>query len=192
MVAKRALVFDDGKPTPAKNAKRIKALAVKVSQNKGELKYYVGNHVSAVANNDAAIIDLTSIAQGSDYNQRDGNEVRIKSVSLVGYLGGPKVDLFLIQAKNASLITAANFTNCVGGEMTYSTFKSAFVQWLHYLPMDGVGNVNYRRSFSHGIKAEYNGSTSTACNRNRLFAVISNNSGASITPSMYFKVEYYD
>lgn len=191
MVAKRALDFD--KPTPAKNAKRIKSLARQVNINKGEVKFINFKEVAQITNGNATVIDITAIPEGTSWEERINNEIRVKRVSIIGHVGHQDVDLFLIQSKNATPVTYANFVSCIGGELYYPTYKENFIVWKHHLKTFGANsNINFRKNFAYPIQVQYNAATATACTRNKLLLVLKNNSGANVTPSLYVKVEYYD
>ena len=182
MTAKRALNF--GTPSTSKRRRTMGATTVVLRTGpKPEMKHtsYTLAH-SAVAN---ANLSLSTLAQGSDVNNRIGNKVKIWRIT--GQINSDEpIKAHLLMPYDASATPATGFSSTnVTDQMNYKI-------WC-LNPSDvtngpNVYDINYK--FPSGIVVRYGSSTSTDVIKNHLY--FQTNTPSATTVSGYIRIWYTD
>lgn len=166
------------------------------TRNLGEIKHLTGHlPTTQVTNGNANIQILTGIGTGANQGQRIGNEIRVKSIEVSGFLGTNTVDCYLIQSKTGEAPVIANFTPTKLGHLTQGTSQDHF-RILNTNHTSRSYNDYYFFTFKHTfnipMKVTYTGPTSTEISRNQLYLVVINRSGANQNIEWSSTLRYID
>lgn len=202
MGARRALDFG---ATPVKNAKRIKRMETMVyKRNLGEIKRKTSYVTpTQIVNGGLYYLNLTAMVAGPNQGQRIGNEIRLRSVKVRGHETNPGLDIYLLQAKDATIPVAANFTPVKAGMLTQGASESLFNEVAYETCREPyntrntvdtywVNQIRLSKRWSIPMKVRYTGPTDTEVGGNQLFLVVINRTGGNQNIEYSFTIEYTD
>lgn len=189
--------------TPYQNAKRMRKLEqVVYTRNIGEIKTISGHlPITQIVNNSLNAQCLTKMNAGANQGQRVGNEIRVRSVTVRGFVPFG-VDIYLIQSKDGPAPTLANFTPTIGAVLTQGSSKTLFNEWAHSVssvPSASPAAVSneerhftINQKFSIPMKVRFTGPTDAELGGNQLYLVILNRTGFNQNVQWSYTMSYID
>lgn len=172
-------------------ARKVAALDRKVRQNRGEQKIkQISAQGTLFPNNSILQFELTSISSGDGIADRDGFQISVDSIRVRGHSSSNKVDWYLIQVVNDSILIYSDFAGVIGGGID-SNHKHEFKELKYFRSFNTTsGNVQTFHKFKFPLTVSYNATSATPV-RNRIFLVLKNNTGAQVSNYDYFAEMLY-
>ena len=144
---------------------------------------------AALADGNISLTELTAIAQGDGVADREGAEIRVSKIEFCGSTNTAGVDIYFISPKMNNAPAYGDFQSVTGG---YAN-ADAFMTW-HKTISDKNGGLssNGYHKFRYPLKIHYSGSASTGGQRNRIWMVVKNDTGAAISHEYAARIWYSD
>jgi len=179
------------------NAYEIARIKKTLRDRTPELKASANGSSGTILNGQAAVLEVTAIAEGDFGYARDGVEVKMHSVmyTIAAYTNGTQsplagVDAYLITTKDATAPAYADFIAYVGGTAN----KNEFMTWRQHCMGDQQSNgvIQNKMKWKYPLQVHYKGSATTDCVKGRTYVVVKNNSGASCDYQISYRTRFTD
>jgi len=178
---------------------RIKRVEAKVAKQKPETKVFTTTINGTAYTLGSGAIDfaqLGEITEGTGFNERIGNKIRVHKVEVWGYANS-SFGLVLLKSKLATDPTADDFDGIdiprVKGEFLNNVWT---VVYQHPPKGDGVvgGNrmVSFSRSWKAGIPVSFDDPATSSCTHNNLYVAVVNKTVGSGTVKLNVRYFYTD
>lgn len=174
-------------------AKRLRKVEAMAKANRPEMQTKTITISGALAS--GALVNglLTNILQGSNIDERKGNEIRVWRVEIRG-VSDSRLDHYLLQLHTTSEPTVAIFNSEQGAFLLDNENNVRFSEWKHYRNFnaaDTFGPVRIVQKFN-GLRVHYNGTTATSGIRNQLCYTALNRSGSSKQVNLCARIWFTD
>jgi len=171
----------------------LRRMKRQINLNKGELKaYHFSSNATAVLNGTIAYVDMTSIAQGDDDDDRTGRKIRCVGIDLRIHNDSAAIDTYVIKSLEDSVPTYGDFEVARGGHLNQANRHEK--KELAYLReyRSTTNNVMYNKRWKQGVHVYYNGTAANNGVKNRLFLVFKNTTGGTINMEYSGVLYFYD
>lgn len=192
MVAKRSLNFSKVTDMPIK--KRLRRVEAATRRNAHEVKSITWSVNGTLATNGIRNVILNEIGQGSNTNQRIGDEIRCIKCEVRG-LADSDLDIYLLKNYTTSTPTETLFSSGKGAFLIDSESGSRFKTLKHYRNLYVGNGASAPCKFTQklgGMKTYYNQTTATGGIRNQVCITILNRDSASKNYNLSVRLWYTD
>lgn len=175
-------------------AKRVQRVERQLIAQRPEMKKNITTFSGSLATGGVDVNIVNAVAAGDAGNQRDGDRIRLWRLEVRGQLD-PLQDVYLIQSHDGSAPTVNDFSGSTiaGAHILEEYQNSRFTEWAYFrAPPDQTTNCPIRlvKSFK-GMNVVWSDDPTTP-ERNRLYVVVRNVSGATLNHSMSACMWYTD
>lgn len=144
---------------------------------------------SLVADGSIGLTELTAIAQGDGVADREGASIRVYRIEVRGITSVAGTDFYFVSPKMNNAPTYGDFQSVPGGFIN----RDAFTLWYKkIIGLQGNFVIDGYFRFRFPMKVHYSGSASTAGQRNRIWAVVKNDTGGNINYEFALRIWYTD
>ena len=171
----------------------LRRMKRQINLNKGELKaYHFSSNATAVLNSTITYVDLTSIGQGDDDDDRTGRKIRVVGIDIRIHNSTNTLDTYIIKSLEDSVPGYGDFDVARGGHLNQGArHEKKEIAYLREY-RSTTNNLMYKRRWKTGIHVYYNGTAANNGMKNRLFMVFKNTTGATINVEYSGVVYFYD
>jgi len=167
-------------------AARVKRVEAKVAAQRPETKVYtttVGlSSGSGIAAGGIYFAELGGIIEGSGFDERIGNKIRVHKIECDGFAHG-RLGVFLLKSKLAVDPTAADFTATAPpllvGEQLGNVYTELYSHVSRGFEYHETGCTKFSRKWKAGIPVSFEDPTTGSCSHNNLYVVLVNKHGSS-------------
>jgi len=172
----------------------------KVAARRPETKVYtttVGlSSASAIANGTLLFADLGGIIEGTGFDERIGNKIRVHKVECDGFTAA-RLGVFLLKSKLAVDPAVADFTATAPpllvGEQLGNVYTELYSHASRGFEYADVGVTKFSRKWKTGIPVSYEDPTTGSCSHNNLYVVLVNkHNSANLDGFLNVRVWYTD
>ena len=172
---------------------KIKRLQRQVASISPELKTKQFSFSTTVATGALTSIPLFEIAEGNGEEERIGDRIRVKSISIRGNVNAQlnNVDFYIVKYNlPATTPLYAHFLAEPGGHFATNEGTEIY----HKLCSSGAWDqlINFKRNYKNLIVKYTSNPAGTVIDHNNYYIVIKNLSGSSVTPRISVQVKYTD
>lgn len=176
------------------NTYKIKKLERKVAALQPELKTIQYSFVDSILNNTIGLQDLfATIVQGDGENQRLGDDIKVKSLSIRGNANGASganADFYLVKMNNndpSNPPVYGDFIGVYGGHIDRDDGEEIYHKHCGHADLDVI---NYNHKFKYPLNVKFN--RAGAVEKNKWYMVVKNDSGGTIASELSVQIMYYD
>lgn len=173
------------------NAK-IQKLQRRVAAMTPEVKTKQFTWTTAVATGSIVQLQLFNIPEGTGEDERIGDRIRIKSISIRGNpnFGLDDVDFYIVKLNDVSAIPLpGNFLNVPGGHLASDIGREIFHKQFQVGSLDQT--LSYKKYFKSPLVVKYT-NVGTTPDQNNWFLVVKNLSGSSFNTKFSVEIKYTD
>lgn len=187
-------------PAKTKNSYRKKSLARRVAylerkqwERRPEMKYFSSSFTAtAVANNAIVALQPCDINYGDGNNNRVGNEILVHAISIRGSLVNTLGEIIVCIGNGAQQFPlTSDFDMVYGGGIRPASYK-AYRTVAHIQKTNDSPNFVRTVRFKKPLRVAYEGGSGTDCVDNVVWVVFKNQSGVSLSPTIYMITHYTD
>jgi len=177
---------------------RVKRVEAKVAAQRPETKVYttsIGSSVTSLAAGGIEVFELGDIVEGTGFNERVGNKIRVHKVECSG-TGGTRLGVFLLKSKLAVDPTATDFTDGNCPIVVANQLNNVYVELYSHVNRNwGItdsGAIKFSRKWKAGIPVSYEDPTTASCTHNNLYVVMVNKTVSTLPAFLNVRVWYTD
>jgi len=172
---------------------KIKRLQRQVANISPELKTKQFSFSTSTPNATIAFVPLFEIAEGNGEDERIGDRIRVKSISIRGNVNAQlnNVDFYIVKYNFPTATPLySHFLAEAGGHLSVNNGREIY----HKLCSTGAYDqmINFKRNYKNLIVKYTANAAGTAIDHNNYFIVVKNLSGSTIIPRMSVEVKYTD
>lgn len=175
-------------------AKRLRTVERQTKRNKHELKSVTFTINGALATNTVRNVVLTAIGQGTNTNERIGDEIRLVKCECRG-LADSDLEIYLIKLFTTSEPTASIFSGGKGAFVLDSEAGSRFKTLKHYRNLYVGNGASAPCKFTQKLgntRTYYNQTTTTGGIRNQICFTLLNRDAATKNYNVTVRLWYTD
>jgi len=173
-------------------AARVKRVEAKVARQKPEVKVYTDFISALVATNTLAFLDLGAIVEGTGFNERVGNKIRLHKVEVHGWRAN-ELGLLLLKSKLAADPAITDFEGVYCPTVKGELLNNDYVMLHHDVPArrpySDSEMCKFSRSWKAGIPVSYDDPTTGHCSHNNMYVVVPNLTASS--HSVYLTCRFF-
>jgi len=172
---------------------KIKRLQRQVANISPELKTKQFSYSTTVATGALIYLPLFEIAEGNGEEERIGDRIRVKSISIRGNVNAQlnNVDFYIVKYNFPTAVPLyAHFLAEPGGHLSSNNGREIY----HKLCSSGAYDqlINFKRNYKSLIVKYTQNPAGTVIDQNNYFIVVKNFSGSNVTPRFSVEVKYTD
>lgn len=180
-------------------AARVKRVEAKVAAQKPETKVYTAvDFIPAggtLGGNSVAYFELGDIVEGTGFNERIGNKIRVHKVEVRG-LAGTMVGVVLLKSKLAVAPAIADFEGDVVPFIVGNQLGNVYVPLHEHIANKEssalISLIQFSKTFKAGIPVSYEDPTTGSCSHNNMYVVAVNHQTLPATVQLTARVWYTD